>query len=151
MTSNDPPLVLSAGTNLLSLRSLLGDSFDLVIRELSVAGTKSYAVCFDGLCDERKVTEAAIKPLTDGGLKKPSGSLAEAVSERLYKGTDCKILHTVAEAAQAALNGCLDIPGKRKEVAARTEETLAPDFWNDPKAAEAFLKKLAGVKSWVTD
>ena len=51
----------------------------------------------------------------------------------------------------AALNGCLDIPGKRKEVAARTEETLAPDFWNDPKAAEAFLKKLAGVKSWVTD
>ena len=48
------------------------------------------------------------------------------------------------------LEGCLDIAGKRKEVAAKTEETLAPDFWNDPKAAEAFLKKLAGVKSWVS-
>ena len=51
----------------------------------------------------------------------------------------------------ATLNSCLDIAGKRKEVAAKTEETLAPDFWGDPKAAEAFLKKLSGSKSWVTD
>ncbi len=51
----------------------------------------------------------------------------------------------------AALNSCLDIAGKRKEVAAKTEETLAPDFWGDPKAAEAFLKKLSGIKSWITD
>jgi len=49
-----------------------------------------------------------------------------------------------------ALDSCLDIAGKRKEVADKTQETLAPDFWGDPKAAEAFLKKLAGVKSWVT-
>ena len=50
-----------------------------------------------------------------------------------------------------ALDACLDIAGKRKEVAAKTEETLAPDFWADPKVAEAFLKKLSGIKSWVTD
>ena len=50
-----------------------------------------------------------------------------------------------------ALDACLDIAGKRKEVAAKTQETLAPDFWGDPKAAEAFLKKLSGIKSWVTD
>ena len=49
------------------------------------------------------------------------------------------------------LESCLDIAGKRKEVEARTQETLAPDFWGDPKAAEAFLKKLSGVKSWVID
>jgi len=48
-------------------------------------------------------------------------------------------------------HSCLDIEGKRKEVAAKTEQTLAPDFWNDPKAAEAFLKKLSVLKSWVTD
>ena len=42
-----------------------------------------------------------------------------------------------------ALESCLDIAGKRKEVAAKTQETLSPDFWGDPKAAEAFLKKLA--------
>ncbi|MBR4774543.1 MAG: peptide chain release factor 2 [Bacteroidales bacterium] len=51
----------------------------------------------------------------------------------------------------SALDACLDIASKRKEVAAKTEETLAPDFWGDPKAAEAFLKKLSGIKSWVTD
>ena len=49
------------------------------------------------------------------------------------------------------LESCLDIPGKRRDVAAKTEETLAPDFWGDPKSAEAFLKKLSGIKSWVTD
>ena len=51
----------------------------------------------------------------------------------------------------ATLNSCLGIAGKRKEVAAKTEETLAPDFWGDPKAAETFLKKLSGIKSWITD
>ena len=51
----------------------------------------------------------------------------------------------------SSLEACLDIAGKRKEVAAKTEETLAPDFWGDPKAAEGFLKKLSGIKSWVTD
>ena len=49
------------------------------------------------------------------------------------------------------LEGCLDIAGKRKDVEARTQESLAPDFWNDPKSAEAFLKKLSGLKSWVVD
>ena len=51
----------------------------------------------------------------------------------------------------AALAACLDIAAKRREVAAKTQETLAPDFWGDPKAAEAFLKKLSLIKSWVTD
>ena len=50
----------------------------------------------------------------------------------------------------STLEGCLDIAGKRKDVEKKTEESLAPDFWNDPKSAETFLKKLAGVKSWVT-
>ena len=30
------------------------------------------------------------------------------------------------------------------------KKTEAPDFWNDPKAAEAFLKNLNGIKSWVS-
>ena len=51
----------------------------------------------------------------------------------------------------STLEACIDIPGKRKDVEAKTQESLAPDFWDDPKAAEVFLKKLAGVKSWVSD
>ena len=45
---------------------------------------------------------------------------------------------------------CLDIENKRVEVGQKQERTLAPDFWDDPKAAEKYLKELSGVKSWVT-
>ena len=47
------------------------------------------------------------------------------------------------------LGRCIDVEGKRADVAARQEKTLAPDFWDDPKEAEKFLRELAGVKFWV--
>ena len=50
-----------------------------------------------------------------------------------------------------AMEKCLDIQSKRSEVTSRELQSQAPDFWNDPKAAEVFLKKLASLKSWVTD
>ncbi len=46
--------------------------------------------------------------------------------------------------------GVFDIPGKRGQVAALQKKTESTDFWNDPKAAEVFMKNLNGVKSWVT-
>lgn len=46
--------------------------------------------------------------------------------------------------------GVFDIPGKHGQVAALQKKTESPDFWNDPKAAEVFMKNLNGVKSWVT-
>lgn len=46
--------------------------------------------------------------------------------------------------------GVFDIPGKREQVAALQKKTESPDFWNDPKAAEVFMKNLNGAKSWVT-
>ena len=49
------------------------------------------------------------------------------------------------------LHGCLDIEGKRLQVAELQKKTEAPDFWGDPKAAETFLKQMNGIKSWVTD
>ena len=49
------------------------------------------------------------------------------------------------------LESCLEISLKRKDVAAKEQESLSPDFWNDPKSAETFLKKLSGIKSWVAD
>jgi len=47
------------------------------------------------------------------------------------------------------LKRCLDIDGRNAEVASLQARTEAPDFWNDPKFAEAFLKKLNGIKAWV--
>ena len=45
---------------------------------------------------------------------------------------------------------CIAVEAKREEVAKMQEKTLAADFWDDPKAAEKFLKGLSGVKFWVT-
>ena len=47
------------------------------------------------------------------------------------------------------LGRCIGVEDKRADVAARTEKTLAADFWDDPKEAEKFLKELSGVKFWV--
>ena len=48
------------------------------------------------------------------------------------------------------LGRCINIDAKRSEVEQKQERTLAPDFWDDPKEAEKFLKELSGVKFWVT-
>lgn len=58
-----------------------------------------------------------------------------------------KALHDRVE----ALTKCLDVESKRRKVAELQKQTEAPDFWGDPKAAEAFMKKMNGVKAWVTD
>ena len=47
------------------------------------------------------------------------------------------------------LGKCINVEQKRDDVAQKQKETLAPDFWDDPKKAEAFLKELAAVKFWV--
>ena len=47
------------------------------------------------------------------------------------------------------LGRCIAVDDKRAEVEEKTQKTLAPDFWDDPKEAEKFLKELSGVKFWV--
>jgi len=48
------------------------------------------------------------------------------------------------------LERCLSIDAKRQIVKEKEEQSQASDFWNDPKAAELFLKEINTVKSWVT-
>lgn len=45
---------------------------------------------------------------------------------------------------------CLGIEEKRADVSRKTEKSQAADFWNDPKEAEIFLKKLSSVKVWIS-
>jgi len=49
-----------------------------------------------------------------------------------------------------ALQKYLKIDEKRAAVAEGERQSQAPGFWDDPKAAEQFLKKLNPVKAWVT-
>ena len=49
-----------------------------------------------------------------------------------------------------ALYKYLKIESRRAEVADKEARTHEPVFWDDPKAAELFLKGINSVKSWVT-
>ena len=48
------------------------------------------------------------------------------------------------------LYDCLHIQDKRAEASQKEARSQEADFWNDPKAAESFLKELSGLKSWLT-
>ncbi len=47
------------------------------------------------------------------------------------------------------LENYLDIAGKRATVAERELKAQEPGFWDNPKAAEAFMKETSSVKSWI--
>src|SRR5690625_7152841 len=44
-----------------------------------------------------------------------------------------------------------DIAKKEIEIANDEEKAFDPDFWDDSKAAEAFMRQLRNKKSWVTE
>ncbi len=47
--------------------------------------------------------------------------------------------------------GIFDIADKRIKLEEEQDRTTAPDFWDDPAAAEAQLKKVASIRVWITD
>jgi len=49
------------------------------------------------------------------------------------------------------LHRCLNIDERRAKVKEMELASQAAGFWDDPKAAESFLKEKNGVKAWVTD
>ncbi|WP_136152580.1 peptide chain release factor 2 [Flavobacterium sangjuense] len=50
-----------------------------------------------------------------------------------------------------ALRRYLDIDAKLIEITNEEEKTFAPDFWNNPKEAEAIVQNLRSKKKWVED
>ncbi|MDO7885654.1 peptide chain release factor 2 [Hymenobacter cheonanensis] len=50
-----------------------------------------------------------------------------------------------------ALRRYLDYDTRKEQVTAAEAETLAPDFWDDSKAAEAKLKEIKSLKTWTDD
>lgn len=49
------------------------------------------------------------------------------------------------------LEAYLEIDKKLIEISNEEEQTVNPDFWNDPKQAEVVMKALRGKKKWVED
>ena len=54
------------------------------------------------------------------------------------------------EHRQTALHTHLHIDDRRLELDEQESLTHAPDFWDDPAKAEEQLKKVAGIKYWIT-
>ncbi|WP_281298543.1 peptide chain release factor 2 [Flavobacterium limnophilum] len=50
-----------------------------------------------------------------------------------------------------ALRRYLDVDAKLIEITNEEEKTLAPDFWNNPKEAEIYVKNLRSKKKWIED
>ncbi|WP_217275281.1 peptide chain release factor 2 [Hymenobacter sp. BRD128] len=50
-----------------------------------------------------------------------------------------------------ALRRYLDYDARKAQVVKAEAETLAPDFWDDSKAAEARLKEIKSIKTWTDD
>ncbi|WP_108723448.1 peptide chain release factor 2 [Flavobacterium alvei] len=50
-----------------------------------------------------------------------------------------------------ALRRYLDVDAKLIEITNEEEKTLAPDFWNNPKEAESYVKILRSKKKWIED
>ncbi|CAM1340853.1 Peptide chain release factor 2 [Tenacibaculum amylolyticum] len=59
-------------------------------------------------------------------------------------------LKNIAERV-AKLKGYLEIDKKLIEISNEEEKTANPDFWNNPKEAEALMKSLRFKKKWVDD
>ncbi len=48
-----------------------------------------------------------------------------------------------------ALHRHLEIDSRRVELEEEEQKSQAPNFWDDPKKAEAQMKKINGIKSWI--
>ncbi len=51
----------------------------------------------------------------------------------------------------SSLKRHLNIDSKKIEIANQEEKTFSPDFWNNPKEAEAHMRVLTSLKKWVAD
>ena len=47
------------------------------------------------------------------------------------------------------LGGIFDVDRRRLELEDKTQQTLNPNFWNDPKAAEEVMKTIKSHKNWL--
>ena len=57
-------------------------------------------------------------------------------------------LKDIQERAEA-LHRYLDIDKKKIELEEEQLRTQAPDFWEDPKRAQAQMKKVKGIEKWI--
>lgn len=128
------------------IKNKFGESSDLIAREILFGDTPLYIFLLDGMCDEIKVTEGIIKPLTERFPEDENISLPEEIKKRLFKGTNVKSINSVEDAAENIILGNLVIimPGVTEALTfsvqgfARRQPTEPQSEQNERGSQEAF-------------
>ena len=105
--TNEPSLYKKAEDNACALRKRFADSFDLAFRLLEIGGKPAAAVYLDGMCDEMKITESVIKPLTDEKNFSLFQSREQAIRHTAYKGLSISEIGSLEDAVAAVTGGNL--------------------------------------------
>ena len=111
-----------------SIINAFSGSFDLIARDIDFADIKAVVFIIDGMCDEIKITEGIIKPLT-GYSEKLIGSPYSVIRKKLFKGTAIREVRTIEEAVQNIISGNLILLCEKENYA------LSFPFQGFPKSA----------------
>ena len=98
-------LYKKAAENAQAVKARFGGSFDLAIREFGIGGKPAAAVFLDGMCDEMKITESIIKPLTDEKNFSLFESREQAIRQTAFKGLGLKEIGDAEDAAHTVTEG----------------------------------------------
>ena len=88
------------------IRDIFSDCCDLIVREIYFAGRRAFVFTLDGMCDEIKVTESIIKPLTDSKDLNTENPLEE-IRKTIFKGTNMRYALSPSKAAEDIISGNL--------------------------------------------
>ena len=133
------------------LRARFGGSFDLSTRTFTAAGRTLTGVYLDGMCDEKKITDAVLAPLclaaAPAGAADAAG-FAEYVRASLYLGAGIAEAKTLENAGDALLKGAfvLLLPGVPFALACSV-----PGFAKKSVDAPETEQNEAGAKESFTD
>lgn len=88
------------------IMDIFSDCCDLIVREIYFAGRRAFVFTLDGMCDEIKVTESIIKPLTDNKDLNTENPLEE-IRKTIFKGTNMRDALSPSKAAEDIISGNL--------------------------------------------
>ena len=106
-----------AERNAQALQSAFHGSFDLQIRTFTVNGAPAAAAFLDGMCDEMKIAECVMKPLTSRESFSLFGDTAAAVRARGFKGMGMREAAEISAVAAAVTEGNLALFLENAEIA----------------------------------
>lgn len=104
---NAPHIYGKTKDNVKEIKRIFGNSFDLVIREFEVDLKNAAAVSFDGMCDENKISETIIKPLTNPGNFTLFGDTGAEIEASVFKGMSIKKERSFDKITEAITGGNL--------------------------------------------